>query len=175
MLMKLSYCCGSYWVWSKSGCKVVIWCCALYLMAFYSLGHLSIVFISCCFGVVTSLVFRQLQQSFNMSAGGQQQSLMPVMSLMTNTIMKHMAIIPSVLGLYVPGWNMGSVFLFIKISFMVLTNSGGSVKLFGRIWCLWRWKVSGSEMILACVKRLYPCGWSKKLFSCCAKNDVACC
>ena len=79
-------------------------------MALYFLGRLSIVFISCCFGVVTSLVLHQLQQSLNMSACGQQQSLMPVMSPMTNIMMRHMAIIPSLLGWYVPGWNMRSVF-----------------------------------------------------------------
>ena len=63
---------------------------------------------------------------------------MPVISPMANMMNMHMPIIPSVLTWYVPGWNMGSVFLFIKISLMVLTNSGGSVKFCSRIWCLGR-------------------------------------
>ena len=63
---------------------------------------------------------------------------MSVISPMTNIMMRHMVSIPSVLGWYDPGWNMGSVFLSIKISVMVLTNSGGSVKFCGRIWCLGR-------------------------------------
>ena len=107
---EVTYFCQSYCVWSKSGCKVVCWFCALYLMALYFLGHLSIVFISCCFGVVTPLVLHQLQQSLIMSACGQQQSLKPVMSPMTNIMMRHMTMIPSVLGWYVPGWNMGIFF-----------------------------------------------------------------
>ena len=73
-----------------------------------------------------------------MSAWGQQQSLMRVISQMINIMMRHITSIPSALTWYVPGWNMGSVFLFIKISLMVLTNSGGSAKFCGMIWCLGR-------------------------------------
>ena len=80
----------------------------------------------------------QSWQILHMSAWGQQQSLMPVISLMTNIMMMHIPSIPSALTWYVPGWNMGSVCLFMKISLMVLTNSGGSVKFCGRISCLGR-------------------------------------
>ena len=76
-----------------------------YLTLLYLFGCDADILFSCCIGVGFVVQLHKVLNPLHISVCGQQQTLMPIMSPMTKMASTHIAIIPNVLILYVPGYS----------------------------------------------------------------------